>query len=395
MATAAEFRQALQQHVIRTWFPRSIDREAGGFLCDFELFPEDSSLREAAHHGFAFLKNVLWDAEFGGWFHAVDRTGRPLEQHTKHIHGFAYALSACAAVFELTGDPEVKRHADAALAWMDRYAYDDVHGGYFGYLQRDGSRIHNASPAARFELDTVGTEVGFKDLNVQSDLLETFALMHRTWPAPHVTARLTEYVDIIARKMVNTTTGALHFFVTDDWQPVPHLIRTGYQMHSAYRLLLALGRTGQDELIRQMCLKQVDCAIRYAHDGDGRGYYYAATGALPIELHGESLRIRRRTWWVQMEALKALLAASTVSTEPARYRKLFDEQWQYIGRHFFDSRHGGVYVHGTDNLRFWQRRFDARLAPTDMTRKGDIWKDASHEGRAMIFCMQTLGGATA
>ncbi len=424
MIPVGEFESVLRQHVLRPWFPRSVDGTHGGFLCDFDRrwkpcgpqekllefqarhtliaadaarrYPDDTVLRDAAVHGYRFLRDVLWDAEYGGWFHSVDRSGKPLEHLTKHTHGFAYALSACASVYLLTRDPEVEAFAQQALDWMDLYARDKQHGGYFGFLLRDGTVIATPSMAPyRTELDTVGTEIGFKDLNVHSDLLETFVLLHRTWRWPVLGERLSEAVDIIGDRMVNPTTGAMHFFVTPDWRPVPHFIRIGYQSHSAYRLTLALGRTGQDDLIRRMAVRLVNSAIRYARDEAGEGYAYATTGALPLVLHDQALPVRRRTWWVQMEALKALLAVSQVVPEPDRYLRLFEEQWRYICKHFVDARYGGIYTHGLDNARVWHRKFGARLAPAAFTRKGDVWKDASHEGRALLYCMEHADAAPA
>lgn len=419
-----EFEDALRRHVVEPWFPRSIDRDHGGFLCDFDRrwkpcgpqdkllefqarhtlfaadaarhYPNDTGLREAALHGFRYLRDVLWDSEYGGWFHSVDRAGKPLEHLTKHTHGFAYALSACASVYELTKDPDAQRLAQKAFDWMDRNARDREHGGYFGFLLRDGTVIREPSMAPyRTELDTVGTEIGFKDLNVHSDLLETFALMYRTWREPRIRECLGEFVDIIGEKMANPTTGSMHFFVTPDWRPVPHLIRVGYQSHSAYRLTLALGLSGQDDLIRRMAVRIMDSAIRYAYDDDGEGYYYAAVGAFPVVLHEYALRVPRRTWWVQWEALKALLAISRLASDPARYLRRFEEQWRFIGKHLLDARHGGVYMHSLSNVRIWQRKLGARLAPAEFTRKGDVWKDASHDGRALIYCIETLRGPAA
>jgi mannobiose 2-epimerase len=204
-----------------------------------------------------------------------------------------------------------------------------------------------------------------------------------------------EFVEIIGERMVNPTTGSMHFFVTPDWRPLPHLIRVGYQLHSAYRLLLALGVTSRDALIRRMAPRLVDSVIRYARDGNGNGYYYAVPGAIPTEVHNHDIRVRLRTWWVQMEALKALLAVSRVAPDPARYLQRFEEQWRYLKKHFFDERYGGVYEHGLDNVRVWERKFGARLAPAAITRKGDVWKDASHDGRALLYCIETLGGPAA
>lgn len=420
MASIEEFKSALRRHVVDAWFPHSIDKENGGFFCDFDrqwrsagphdkllefqarhtlfaadaarYFPENADLRKAAHHGFRFLRDVLWDREFGGWYHSVDRAGEPIEHHTKHTHGFAYALSACASYYDLTGDGEAQRLANDAFEWMEQYARDREYGGYFGFLLRDGSVVSNRSMSPYpHDMDTVGTEIGFKDLNVHSDLLETFALMFRTWRDPRIGDRLSEAVEIVAERMINPTTGSMHFFVTSDWRPVPHLIRVGYQSHSAYRLLLALGLTSHDALIRRIAPRIMDSAVRYARADSAEGYYYAAPGAFPVVLHDHRIQAQRRVWWVQMEALKGLLAVSRIVPDPAPYLQLFEEQWRFIQKRFLDERFGGMYMYGLESARVWQRKFGARFAPRFLTRKGDVWKDASHEGRALLYCIETLG----
>ena len=423
MTTADEFEQMLRQHVIDPWFPRSLDRENGGFFCDYDrawkpagpqerllefqarhtlaaadfsrAFPDDAMLREATAHGFRYLRDVLWDKEEGGWFHLVDAKGKPLESLTKHAHGFAYAIGACASVYAATGDRSALELGQEAFAWIERHAHDKEHGGYFGFLTRDGKAIRRPSDAPyKTELDTVGTEIGLKDLNVQSDLLETLALLYRVWPDPLLRTRLDEMVDIVSDKMVVPSTGAMHFFVTADWRPLPHLIRVGYQCHSAYRLLLALSVTADSERVRGVARRIVDSAVRYALDTEVGGFFYATPGVLPNVLHEHDVRSRRKAWWVQCEALRALCAMSRTVPDDGRYLQLFERQWRYMKRHCFDPRFGGMYSFGLDTAARWQRKMGARLAPAWMTRKGDVWKDASHEGRAMLFCRDMLRGGS-
>ena len=163
-----EFRDALDD-LLDAWFPRVIDREHGGFLCDFdhrwkptgphrkmlefqarqtrlaavaaEFLPERADLRAAAEHGFSYLRDVMWDSEFGGFYRLLDRAGSPLEDRSKHGHGTAYALSACAALHRLTGSADSLDLAVRGFDWMERHAHDDQNGGYFGYYRRDGSLI--------------------------------------------------------------------------------------------------------------------------------------------------------------------------------------------------------------------------------------------------------------
>ncbi|HUG27740.1 MAG TPA: AGE family epimerase/isomerase [Gemmatimonadales bacterium] len=413
-----EFEDALRRHVLDPWFPRCIDRDYGGFLCDFDrmwrpcgthdkllefqarqtltaaealrFYPDDQRLRLAAVHGVRCLREVMWDREAGGWYHLTDRAGQPLEAQTKHTHGFAYAIQACAAVHAVTGDPEALVHAKEGFAWMDRLARDEVHGGYFGFLSRDGVPIMDAAqcpwPAER---DTVNTEFGLKDLNVHSDLVETFVYLYRVWPDATVGARLHEILDIVTKRMVVPSTGAMHFFVTPDWHPIPHLIRAGYQCHNAFRILMAIGLAGDADHLRRSARLMVDHALRYLVDHDTGGFYYASPGAGPETLRGHDIRVKSKDWWVQMEALKALRAIARLIPEEEKYARAFQVQWRYVQRYLLDEEFGGVYSAGLDQDSRWRRQLGPSFAPDSTTRKGDRWKDASHDARALLYCAET------
>ena len=94
---------ALDQ-LVDVWFPRVVDYEHGGYLCDFDhrwrgLGPDNKlleyqartlrfaarvahrypDLQSAAELGFRFLADIMWDADQGGWYRMVDRRGTPLE----------------------------------------------------------------------------------------------------------------------------------------------------------------------------------------------------------------------------------------------------------------------------------------------------------------------------
>src|SRR5437764_10975291 len=90
-----EVERSLRINILEVWFPRIIDKENGGFLCDFNAdwkpagqqlktnvyqaralwtasqaarrYPSDARYADAARHGFKFLQQNMWDSERGGW----------------------------------------------------------------------------------------------------------------------------------------------------------------------------------------------------------------------------------------------------------------------------------------------------------------------------------------
>src|SRR2546425_5055006 len=139
-ALADELETALRE-LLEAWYPRCVDQEHGGFLCDFDhrwrpsgdqlkmlefqarttraaarvaAVPGFEFYREMATHGWEYLRDVMWDRESGGWFRMLDRAGNPLEGRSKHAHGSAYAIGACAAHYALTSEPEALDLAKSA-----------------------------------------------------------------------------------------------------------------------------------------------------------------------------------------------------------------------------------------------------------------------------------------
>ena len=408
MVPAKAFESVLRRHVLEAWFPRCLDLTHGGFLCDFDrtwssvgphdkllefqarqtlvaadacrLYPTDQQLRKAALHGFRYLREVMWDADAGGWFHLMNRAGRPLEAETKHAHGIAYAIEACASVYLTTGEPAALEHAREGFEWLDRYARDRENGGYFGFLKRDGTVIRTPSESPLpGEADTLGTEIGMKDANVHSDLVETFTELHRVWPDPKVAERLGEVIELVSERMVVAATGAMHMFVTADWQPLPHLARAGYQSQTAFRFLRARGLAGEQRKLERLARSLLDHVLRFMADPRG-GYWYATAGTLPSVLQEQPLVVKRKDWWTEFEVLKALLAVGRLFPKQPDYLEKFEAQWDYLQRNLLDTRHGGWYTGGLDMSRRRRRVLGPRFAPASLTRKGDIWKDASHDG---------------
>src|SRR5262249_48832255 len=143
------------------------------------------------------------------------------------------------AVHTATGDANALDLARQGFEWLDNHAHDDQYGGYFGFLQRDGSVIRDQkqSPSPS-SADTTDTPLGCKDANVHSDLLETLTYLYRSCPSPKVQERLAEITAIICDRMA-LPFGAHYHLCLADWTPVPHLTRFGYQFQSAFRLVAA------------------------------------------------------------------------------------------------------------------------------------------------------------
>ena len=110
----------------------------------------------------------------------------------------------------------------------------------------------------------------------------------------------------------------------------------------------------------------VDYSMRHGYDRKRGGFYY--TGPL-----GKDADDTRKEWWVQFEGLNSLLLMhEKYGKQTSVYFDAFLKQWQFISEHQIDPEFHGVYqVVGPDGT-------------AENSTKGQIWKAAYHDGRALL-----------
>jgi cellobiose epimerase len=403
--------EAELRRLMSVWFPRSVDLEHGGFFCDFDYrwkqrgsqlkmleyqarqtiaaaraaayYPDVAHLRDAAAHGFRYLKEKMWDHNLGGWYRLLDRTGQPLEGATKHGHGSSYAISACVACYELTGDAGCLKLAKSAFAWLEEHAHDNKHGGYFVYYRQDGTPILSSDlgPIPSQIRDAIGTPIGFKDGNTTSDLLKCFSDLYRVWPDMLLKKRLEEVLYILRDRLV-VAPGVMHFYAHPDWTPVPEFARYGQILRSASHLVMASETLNGavDSPTKEVARSMADTMLRIAWDPHKGGFHLAGSSFGPTYLEGNVVFVRTKCWWSQADGLKVLLTMARIHpNDAAEYEAHFVRLWEYVKKYLIDGKYGGWRPAGIDtNPR-------AKREP-----KATIWKDSSHETEALLDSLMIL-----
>lgn len=417
MLAIRELEDVLRRHVIDPWLPRGIDRAHGGFLCDFDIawkdtgpheklaefqarqtlwmaeaartYPTIPQLRDAAIHGYRFLADVQWDREHGGWFHRVARDGTPLQNGMKHTHGFAYAIVACLAVHTLTGEREPLDLALDAADWIDRHAYDPTHGGYFGPMTRRGAVIRERDPAVWNQpVDWLGLALGAKDANISTDMLETLAMLSAATGGGTASTRLAELAELFVTRLIQPN-GALPYEFAADWRPLPSMERTGYLLQGAHRLL-RLAKAGlAPARAAEGAHRMIGHALAARWDKHRGGFREMG----PHDGASEPAKVGK-CWWDQWEGLRALFDAHDGGARP-EYRPSLAAHWRFIRRHTLDNRNSGTFWYSIDDFGPWLRWVRPKGFAPRRPAKGEIWKDASHEARALMHCIAALRGAAA
>ena len=230
---APKVERNLTQNVIPFWFPRSIDREHGGFIVHYgpkgepldggvkmivtqarQLWLASAllrtkyatpALREAADHGYRFLHDVMWDKANGGFVWEVDRTGTQVRRAQKHLYGQAFGVYAIAEYAIATNRRDALAFALEAFRLIDARAHDARYGGYREYFAADWS------PAPEGDVPPLGVPAGLKLMNTHLHLLEAWTTLLRASGDPVVRERLLELVNI-----------ETHAVVGDGWTAQTH-----------------------------------------------------------------------------------------------------------------------------------------------------------------------------
>ncbi len=412
---AREMQQVLDTEEAR-WYPLSLDTVNGGYFSDinarWELQGKQNKMivTQARHvwsasntamfdgnkdfflpiaaHGVKFLRDVMWDKEYGGFFELVDRTGEVAGQSgppVKTAYGNAFAIYGLAAYYLASGDTAALGLAKKTFLWMEHHSHDPQYGGYFQYISREGvpfTESYNRIPP--------------KDQNSMIHILEALTELSRAWPEALVRKRLGEMLSLI-RDTVVTPEGYLTLFFRRDWTPVSYRdsseesrernfefdhVSFGHDVETAYLMLEASHALGikNDTLTLMVGKRMDDHALRNGWDTarggiyDG-GYYFAGQNRCTI--------VRRtKEWWSQVEALNSFLMMSTsFPRDTMNYYGKFCAQWNYCKNYLIDAEFGGWYWGGTDIVP------DDRRLP-----KGTIWKADYHTSRGMINCIRRLEG---
>ncbi len=394
---AAEVDEALHRDVLGMWFPRSIDREHGGFHShfgrDWQWLPSDGKfsvfqgrmtwatsqvvLREPAlkdeylpfvEQGLDFLENTMWDKQYGGFYWGLDDEGRVTPEFTgnKDLYGVGFCIYGAAAAYQATRDPRALELAKKGFLWADEHGHDAVNGGYFEFLTRAGEPVVPNAPSGQVVMPplSIGPE-NYKSMNTHIHLLEAWTQLYQVWPDPRLRARLEEMLAIV-RDRISVEPGTMNQYFTNAWQAIPGHDSYGHDVETAYLMLETdeLLHSKASEKTEYMAKMLVDHALAYGWDEKNGGFFqYGTTFDKPEDTQKE--------WWVQVEGLNALLLMhERYGRQNPIYFQKFLEQWAFIKNHTIDAKD-----HGLWNLT------TADGTPVVLD-KGSIWKAAYHDSRA-------------
>jgi cellobiose epimerase len=395
--SVAALERILLENIVPFWFPGTLDTRHGGYQLNHGLSgrflgPADKYIvtqarvvwffsrlarskygrREhlaAARHGYEFLRDRMWDARHGGFFWAVDSTGKKAVVPQKHLYGQAFALYALTEYAAAARSAEALRLARKLFHHFDARAHDDEFGGYVECFDNDWRPAGTRTPNPMKHRSATD-----KLMNTHLHLMEALTPFCAATHDPLAEKRLRELILIQSGTVVRRETGACSDKFRRDWTPVrkPSYERVsyGHDVENVWLLMDACAVAGVPRsLLRSLYVALFDNALKYGFDPRQGGFFDGGPFGAPADKRG-------KTWWTQVEALVSALYMQRLTGEE-RYFEVFRKTLDWTVRHQVDWR-GGEWFYGVSE----------RGAASGY--KAGPWKGPYHQGRAMLRCLEIL-----
>jgi mannose/cellobiose epimerase-like protein (N-acyl-D-glucosamine 2-epimerase family) len=387
----------LTQNIIPFWYPGIIDTSDGGYRLNHDVAgtwrgPSNKCLvtqartlwffsrlvnskyatceyLAAATHGYEFLRDKMWDQQFGGFYWEVDASGKSVGRLEKQTYGHAFALYALTEYATASDDSSAKGTANEVFGLLETKAYDQRYGGYRDILQRDWS-ILSASGAAH-----APGRVPIKRMNTHLHLLEAMTTFYELTKDTLARKRLIELILVNSNSVVRKDIGACTDQHLENWQPLTgsdhQRISYGHDLENIWLLMEACKIAGLAEnLLSDLYRTLFNYALQYGFDRKDGGFYDSG-------FFNARADRREKIWWVQAEGLVAALQMYKL-TEEQLYWDCFSRTLDWIMKRQVDWKYGE-----------WFEIVDDEGRASGL--KAGSWKGPYHDGRAMLHSLELLG----
>ncbi len=373
------YRDRLLENTVPFWFPRSYDREHGGFLlmrdADGSLIDDDKAVwiqgratwllatlyntieprqewLDGAKLGFDFLNKHCFDTDGRMFFH-VTRDGRPIRKR-RYFFSETFYVIAAAAYAKATGSREAA----------------DLAGNIFGECLRFASTPGLLPSKFTDTRPAIGIGTPMIMINTAQQLRETIG-------DPRCDEWISTWIDQIASYFVKDDICCVMEQVAPDGSIIDHIdgrtLNPGHAIEGAWFILHeALYR--KDDRLKELGCRMLDYMWERGWDEEHGGIlYFRDVFGKPVQEYWQDMKF----WWPHNETIIATLLAFLV-TGDEKYAQRHRLVHQYAYDHFPDKIHGEWfgYLHR-----------DGSIA---QTAKGNLFKGPFHLPRQEWYCFRIL-----
>ncbi len=396
LASKPVLERILQENIIPFWYPQTLDSDYGGYRLNYDisgaykgqsnkgivtqartvwffsrLFNSDYKKQEyldAARYGFNFLRDKMWDKQYGGFYWEVDAPGSVATKPDKHLYGQSFALYALSEFALATEDESIRHFARRLYDILEFYAHDSTHSGFRESFRRDWytlpvtvNNYMNVSP-------------NLKLMNTHLHLMESFTTFYRATNDPSVRERLLELIRIESNTVVRKNLGACTDKYNPNWIPLrgPKYDRVsyGHDIENVWLLIDSCKAVGiSNSAFLDLYHTLFGYSLQYGYDSKNGGFY--DSGAFRAQADR-----RDKVWWVQAEGLVSALKMYQLTGESV-YANCYLQTLEWIVNKQVDWENGD-----------WFSTISEDGKPSG--DKAGLWKSPYHNGRAILECLEII-----
>ncbi|MBB2144701.1 N-acylglucosamine 2-epimerase [Pedobacter sp. LMG 31464] len=377
---AAFYKNQLLKDTVPFWFPRSIDKEHGGFLlmrdADGTLIDDDKAVwiqgratwllstlyntiepkkewLDGAKSGIDFLNNHCFDTDGQMFFH-VTRDGKPIRKR-RYYFSETFAVIANAAYAKASGDESAAEKA--------RYLF----GKCIEYATTPGilpAKFTNTRPA--------------KGIGVPMIMMNTAQQLRETIGDPRCDEWIDKWIAEIERDFVKDDIKCVMEQVAPDGSIIDHIdgrtLNPGHAIEGAWFILHEAKYRNNDPKLIALGCKMLDFMWERGWDKEHGGIlYFRDVYDEPVQEYWQDMKF----WWPHNEVIIATLLAY-VMTGDEKYMQWHKMVHDYAYEKFHDKENGEWYGY---------LHRDGTIA---QTAKGNMYKGPFHLPRQEWYCLQIL-----
>jgi N-acylglucosamine 2-epimerase len=374
------YKQQLLTDTLPFWFPRSVDKEYGGYLfmrkADGSLLDDDKAIwiqgravwllstlyntiepktewLDMAKTGLEFLDDYGYDTDGRMFFH-VARDGSPIRKR-RYFFSETFAVIAMAAYAKATGDKNVAEKARQLFGKCIDYATNP------GLLP---PKFTNVRPS--------------KGIGVPMIMINTAQQLRADVGDPRCDEYISRWIAEIEKDFVKDDIECVMEQVAPNGSIIDHIdgrtLTPGHAMEGAWFILHEARHRNNDPHLIALGCRMLDYMWERGWDNDYGGiFYYRDLNGGPVQEYWQDMKF----WWPHNEVIIATLLAYIMTGDEkyARWHKMVHD---YSYRHFHDKENGEWfgYLHR-----------DGTLA---QSAKGNLFKGPFHLPRQEWYCFQLL-----
>jgi mannobiose 2-epimerase len=287
----------------------------------------------------------------GGFYWARNPGNEIIHDSDNSNMGQAFVLYGLAEYARLTNNPIVESEMKKLQQFFIKTAGDTIHGGFFDGFNADWEQEKNFH----------------KGLATHLHFMEAFVKQYQYKADKQLEVIITELIEIISDKFINTQKTECYHRLTPDWNLLPNFNWAGHNVEVGWLLTRAAESIKNENLYKHTCSiakSLTEKVIEQAFDKSYGGIYNEIKDGQPTESN--------KFWWPQAEAALAFMNTYII-TKDKIFLSYALRMVEYIENTFSDSINGEWYAVVTREGR-----------PIESEPKVHFWKSIYHNVRYCI-----------